>query len=47
MSRKESKFYVTNYIDPRTILIPRAMKTHTQILYKQDKLEGKRYLQRL
>ena len=40
MSRKESKFYVINFIEPRIIflkkklLTPRAMKTYIQKLCK-------------
>ena len=40
MSRKESKFYVINFIEPRIIflkkkiLTPRVMKTHIQKLCK-------------
>ena len=53
MSRKESKFYVINFIDPqfyflflkKEILTPRAMKTHIQISYKERKLEGRRCMQ--
>ena len=53
MSRKESKFYVINFIDPRIIffkkkiLTPRAMKTHTQILHNESKSEGRRCVQGL
>ena len=52
MSRKESKFYVISFIDPRIIflkkkLTPCAMKTHIQILYKESKLEGRRCVQEL
>ena len=51
MSRKESKFYVINFIDPWIIffflkkkkkLIPRAMKTHIQISDKEGTLEGRK-----
>ena len=43
MSRKESKFYVINFIDPRIIffkkkiLTAREMKMHIHISYKEDK----------
>ena len=53
MSRKESKFYVINFIDPWTIfflkkvLTPRSMKTHIQTLYKESKSEGRRCVQGL
>ena len=53
MSRKESKFYVINFIDPWTIffkkkvLTPRSMKTHIQTLYKESKSEGRRFVQGL
>ena len=49
MSRKESRFHVINFIDPRIIFFkkkiftPRAMKTHIQISYKIGKSEGRRY----
>ena len=44
MSRKESKFYVINFIDPRMkfkkkILTTLAMKTRIQISYKECELE--------
>ena len=49
MSRKESKFYVINFIDSWIIffffkkkLIPRAMKTHIQISDKEGTLEGRK-----
>ena len=53
MSRKESKFYVISFIDPRIIILkkkkltPRAMKTHIQISYKESKWEGRRCVQGL
>ena len=51
MSRKESKFYVINFIDPhisffkKKILTPRAMKTHIQVPYKESKSEKRRCVQ--
>ena len=48
MSRKETKFYVINFIDPRIfflkkkILTLHAMKTHFQMSYKESKSEGRR-----
>ena len=35
MSRKESKSYVINFIDPR--ITAREMKMHIHISYKEDK----------
>ena len=48
MSRKESKFYVISFIDPRIIFLkkkilkPCAIKTHIQIPQKNGKSEGSR-----
>ena len=52
MSKKESKFHVINFIDPwvifnKKILTRRAMKTHIQISYKEDKSERRRFVQGL
>ena len=57
MSRKESKFYGINFIEPRIyiyiyiyiyifkVLASRAMKTYIQISYKESKSEGRRCVQ--
>ena len=51
MSRKESRFYVTNFIDPwinlKKKLTRRAMKVHIQVLYKDGKSERRRCAQGL
>ena len=53
MSRKESKFYAINFIEPRIVffkkkvLTPRAMKTHIQISHKKVKSRGAICVQRL
>ena len=46
--KKESKFYVINFMDPRIIfftkkiLTPGAMKTYIQKSYKESKWEGRK-----
>ena len=52
MSRKENKFYVINFIEPeiiflkRKILIPRAMKKHIQISYKEGRSVGRKEIKK-
>ena len=53
MSRKKSKFYLINFIDPRIIFSKRKFqtsretRTHIQILYKEGKSKGRRCVQGL